>query len=240
MGKCHIPVLSVSRRSLRKGRTVGRSDRIKAQTRQILHGIRRSHSTANSKRRKATRSLALPLYQPLRRRSSIRVLIVSPGVPQDQIVCSLRVIGDINHRCVNTNKATTYEAISYVWGTPHDNTEILCDGHSVSVTRNLADVLQRVRRRDQPRCVWADAICIDQGNVVEKGFQVGMMGEIYGKAERVLIWAGKDEGSNARSAFRLMKEISQGGIISQVSLELLKLEMDDLSELTSPIGDHAI
>ncbi|KAK0616470.1 heterokaryon incompatibility protein-domain-containing protein [Immersiella caudata] len=38
--------------------------------------------------------------------------------------------------------------------------------------------------------LWVDALCIDQNNLAEKSLQVGMMGSIYGSAERVLIWLG--------------------------------------------------
>jgi len=38
--------------------------------------------------------------------------------------------------------------------------------------------------------VWADAICIDQEDMKEKVVQVGMMGEIYERAEGVVVWLG--------------------------------------------------
>jgi hypothetical protein len=40
--------------------------------------------------------------------------------------------------------------------------------------------------------LWADAICIDQGNVEERCFQVTLMGEIYSRAERVVLWLGPE------------------------------------------------
>lgn len=40
------------------------------------------------------------------------------------------------------------------------------------------------------------------------------MEQIYRKAERVLIWAGEDEGYDARSAFALLKEIANGTIVA--------------------------
>jgi hypothetical protein len=39
--------------------------------------------------------------------------------------------------------------------------------------------------------LWADAICIDQTNLDERGEQVQIMGQIYAQAERVLIWLGE-------------------------------------------------
>ena len=137
-----------------------------------------------------------------------------PGAPNDQIVCSLHIIRDIDQRRSATGSRTAYEAISYVWGSPEDRSTINCDGKTVEVTRNLAAALRRLRWFDRARLIWADAICIDQGNIAERGHQVRLMEQIYRKAERVLIWAGEDEGYDARSAFALLKEIANGTIVA--------------------------
>lgn len=39
--------------------------------------------------------------------------------------------------------------------------------------------------------LWADAICIDQGNLDERKRQVGLMDYIYTRASTVLIWLGR-------------------------------------------------
>jgi hypothetical protein len=39
--------------------------------------------------------------------------------------------------------------------------------------------------------LWADAICIDQGNLEERKRQVGLMDYIYTRASTVLIWLGR-------------------------------------------------
>jgi hypothetical protein len=39
---------------------------------------------------------------------------------------------------------------------------------------------------------WADQICIDQTNVAERGHPVGLMGSIYGHAERVFAYVGPE------------------------------------------------
>ena len=46
--------------------------------------------------------------------------------------------------------------------------------------------------------VWADGICINQGDVHEKEAQVQLMGDIYSKAEKTIVWLGEEaDGSNA-------------------------------------------
>ncbi|KAK4444394.1 heterokaryon incompatibility protein-domain-containing protein [Podospora aff. communis PSN243] len=62
---------------------------------------------------------------------------------------------------------------------------MLLDGEAVEVGLNLAYALAALRT-NEPRVLWADALCIDQGNEGEKAHQVGLMREIYRKAETVL------------------------------------------------------
>lgn len=45
------------------------------------------------------------------------------------------------------------------------------------------------------RYYWIDAICIDQENELDRGHQVGMMGDIYGGASRVIAWLGSSSAS---------------------------------------------
>lgn len=56
-------------------------------------------------------------------------------------------------------------------------------------TWNGRDTTQRVEGW-RHRYYWIDAICIDQGNDLERGHQVNMMGDIYGGAACVIAWLG--------------------------------------------------
>jgi len=96
-----------------------------------------------------------------------------------------------------------YEAISYVWGESTNKVRIECNGEPLNITRNLAAALTRFRLPDRARALWADALCINQGNVPEKESQVEMMGDIYRHAKTVLIWLGwENEPENATNAWR--------------------------------------
>jgi Heterokaryon incompatibility protein (HET) len=44
------------------------------------------------------------------------------------------------------------------------------------------------RYLDRPRILWADAICINQADTVDKNHQVATMADIYSKAKRVHAW----------------------------------------------------
>jgi hypothetical protein len=76
------------------------------------------------------------------------------------------------------------------------------------VTKNLFEALQCFRSRSvgDKLLLWADAVCIDQSNLVERADQVRIMGEIYQKASSVWIWTGKSD-ENSREAFRIIREV---------------------------------
>ena len=131
---------------------------------------------------------------------AFRYLILNPGVREDPLTCSLHTsfIGE-----------TRYESVSYVWGTDQRDHNILCDGKILKITPNLYKVLQRVRLPDVPRNLWADSICINQENLQEKGRQVTIMGQIYRKADRVLICLGSVGEEHGPAALSLLHDVCE-------------------------------
>ncbi|KAL3587424.1 hypothetical protein FPOAC2_13321 [Fusarium poae] len=67
---------------------------------------------------------------------------------------------------------------------------ISIDGCDLSVRENLYAALSHLRDRSIERIIWIDAICINQGDLKEKGQQVQSMAKIYSKASRVIVWLG--------------------------------------------------
>lgn len=88
-----------------------------------------------------------------------------------------------------------YLALSYCWGDTRITREIIVNGHSIHVTVNLEAALRQLRNC---HCIkhgykiWADAICIDQNNLEERGQQVSRMRDVYSSAWHVVIWLGAD------------------------------------------------
>ena len=140
-------------------------------------------------------------YQQLPKGRWIRLLRLFPSKHGGSLECELFV--------VQVDVVPQYEAISYVWGDPSQTTSILCDNHLIHITANLHGVLRQIRHASEARIVWADAICIDQANDVEKGHQVNLMGLIYSKASRVLIWLGEDAQRRAATAFRFIVDFNR-------------------------------
>ncbi|KAL6691238.1 heterokaryon incompatibility domain-containing protein [Trichoderma pleuroticola] len=129
-------------------------------------------------------------YVPLVRPLEIRVLILHPGNKASPLECTLE------HRRLGSSKAK-FDALSYVWGDPAVTAEITCNNKQRSVGRNLYDALERLRLPGEERVLWIDALCINQADNREKTQQVRLMGQIYSKAQRVLIWLGNNEAIQA-------------------------------------------
>lgn len=56
--------------------------------------------------------------------------------------------------------------------------------------RILHSALVHLRSERRVRLLWVDAVCVNQQDVEEKTEHVGMMREIYEKAETANIWLG--------------------------------------------------
>ncbi|KAF2202117.1 HET-domain-containing protein [Delitschia confertaspora ATCC 74209] len=134
----------------------------------------------------------------------IRLLVLSPGDPDAPITCSTDTVSLLDF--------PSYEALSYVWGSPLDPPSITFNGHErFPVTANLFTALKYLRYRDRKRVLWVDAVCINQKDIEERNAQVRLMGEIYKGARPVLVWLGQeDEGSD--EALGLLSSLDQESI----------------------------
>jgi hypothetical protein len=83
-----------------------------------------------------------------------------------------------------------YEAISYCWGTDVMDHWASVDGRKLPITKNLDAALRQTRRPDLARALWADSICINQKDNVEKGYQVALMGQIYETSRCTIVCLG--------------------------------------------------
>ena len=114
-----------------------------------------------------------------------------------------------------------YTAISYSWGhaTPARTTaadqkmevqfpggDVETESRSVSLplSQTLTDLFHSLLRGHASATVWVDAICINQHDKIEKGFQVDQMGDVYSRADQVLVWLGTSTPASA-AAFRFMQ-----------------------------------
>ena len=91
-----------------------------------------------------------------------------------------------------------YEAVSYTWGGENDDSSpcrpIFVGPYwdVLMQTENCWEMLRYVRPWRGHRMIWVDAICIDQGDIVERARQVENMRRIYADCLRVIIYLGSD------------------------------------------------
>ncbi|KAK7743526.1 hypothetical protein SLS53_004060 [Cytospora paraplurivora] len=132
------------------------------------------------------------VYSPIdSSKEKIRVIHLLPGEFDDEINIELATI------CLIIDPPPHYDALSYVWGTAQSRTPALVNGKAFTITSNLDVALRYFRDKVVEKVLWVDAVCINQGDNVEKGPQVQLMGQIYSKAAQVLIWLGPAaDGSN--------------------------------------------
>jgi len=91
---------------------------------------------------------------------------------------------------VRLSDKPSFRALSYVWGPPSFTKSIaLRDGYTHGITESLFAFLT-ILCATEAITVWADQICIDQNDPVEKGHQVALMSAIYRQAIRVFGWLG--------------------------------------------------
>jgi hypothetical protein len=117
---------------------------------------------------------------------TIRLLKLLPGKTPEHINCQLQ------QATVDDN----FTAISYVWGTDPPTERISVNGQSFLVRRNLYQCLLHVRDKSLEKCLWIDAICVDQANLHERSSQVMLMDRIFGNAGTVVAWLGTNTANN--------------------------------------------
>ena len=140
-------------------------------------------------------------YQSLMGKTSIRLLRVACQVPEGTDLDEFELFE------VDLSDNPVYEALSYTWDRPPFTGALSTRCGSIQIPQNLADALHRLVSAGEAKYLWADAVCIDQKNVSERGSQVAIMGRIFQQASRVLVWLGPGDELTAH-VFDLFKALS--------------------------------
>ncbi|KAK0638608.1 heterokaryon incompatibility protein-domain-containing protein, partial [Cercophora newfieldiana] len=124
-----------------------------------------------------------------RNKEEIRLLVIEFGEMADPLACTLQ-------KASFADGKPSFAAISYVWGDAKDVVPVVINGDERRITRSLANILRQLRAPpgrvapDGRMRIWADGICINQSDDVEKSHQVGLMGKIYSECEMTLVFLG--------------------------------------------------
>jgi hypothetical protein len=122
-----------------------------------------------------------------------------------------------------------------VGGLPGDYAEIIINGASVTVGKNLEQALRTLREIPEianGTRVWVDALCINQQDVDEKNVEVKRMGEIYRKADRVLSYVGgeEDESGQILEFMDAIGEVVQrANVLAPITLGFIKNIRPDMA-----------
>ena len=154
-------------------------------------------------------------YTPLKNKDSIRLLKVEPknSTFGRYLECDLVE--------VSLSVRPGYEAISYTWGDCILSAALNTKTGIIKITNNLATALSAFRWKDEPRYLWADAVCINQEDVLERGSQVAIMSQIYHNARCVLVWLGPgdDRTDHVYNLLRQLSSASKDYGVDPVSIE---------------------
>lgn len=180
-------------------------------------------------------------YAPLPGNDFIRILVLKPSTDRDAPLQSSLQIARLDH------DDYPYDALSYTWGAPVFSHMLYIEGippsndpsnggfYSMKITPNLAEMLRNMRDPHHPRRFWADAVCINQKDDVEKSNQIPLMFRIYQQAFRVAIWLGDSVEDQKRMRMLNLfarRRVRQTEIVSTMSYDELKSEKEAVHRLT--------
>ncbi|KAK5655911.1 hypothetical protein OQA88_5450 [Cercophora sp. LCS_1] len=171
-------------------------------------------------------------YSPLLKQGNTRLLRLLPHRDMDApIQCHL-----FEYPLQEPNRGThLYDALSYVWGSEDDKLPAFIqsddkgDGSAgnngrLLVTANLHAALSHLRDRLLERVMWIDAVCINQKDDDEKGWQVQSMAKIYACATRVIVWLGEaasDSDEALQAIQKAAKEQRKDQIIDKLTQQAI-------------------
>ncbi|PNP53740.1 hypothetical protein THARTR1_05864 [Trichoderma harzianum] len=133
------------------------------------------------------------------RDGDIRLLTILPDEWAADIRCEISV--------VSLNDTPKYVALSYVWGGAFQDGTLHINGHEQRIGRSLETALRYYRRSGWSMPLWADAVCINQGDVAERSSQVSIMDLIYSSAATVFVVLGAGVDLAADDYFAKVKEL---------------------------------
>jgi hypothetical protein len=163
---------------------------------------------------------------------TIRLLEIQPGRQPEALRC----------RLVEFSLSTdpVYSAISYEWGISNVYVTISLNNKPFGIRPNLWAFLMHIRDPELTKVVWVDAVCINQNDMTERGAQVAMMGEIYNRAQSVLIWLGARE-SRIRSSLMAINELfREQGLDFATVLVCGLVQHDELGNVVGRVGAEGV
>ncbi|KAF5013715.1 hypothetical protein FDECE_314 [Fusarium decemcellulare] len=132
-------------------------------------------------------------YQDLKPESnSIRLLRIKPPTCWD-VIKTEPIKCDLLDEIPLDSVKGKYTTLSYCAGSPKNIEQVVVDGICFNAFANLGHALRQARHFWKDKfdkrelLLWADQICINQNNPLERSHQVKLMRDIYSSCEQVLV-----------------------------------------------------
>lgn len=154
-------------------------------------------AVTNTDTNHAVENSGLYSYGQLKSRREIRLLELSPG--KDDMLLE----GAIHH--VPIDSPGSFWAMSYTWGAAPPTFSLNTPKGSIPITASLHSALRCIRERGESILLWADAVCINQEDSLEKSIQIRLLPTIFQSAERVIAWIGSERDNSHRVMETLMQ-----------------------------------
>ncbi|KAK8009845.1 hypothetical protein PG990_008810 [Apiospora arundinis] len=162
-------------------------------------------------------------YAPLPK-GFIRILELFPGKTGEIISFDL-------YQVELKNENTRFDALSYEWKGKVGTVPVQCNQDRLLITPNCKAALEVLRKENDTRMLWIDAICINQDDEEERSTQVAMMTSIYETANTVLMWLGQKE-KYSELAFSNVLTLAQAWEESQKDEHSLEREILQKATIT--------
>lgn len=172
-----------------------------------------------------------------RARDHIRILKLFPGTFNADLEGNIirQPIRSEHVRGSKREALVPYEALSYSWGpkAPNKHMKIVAESSSfhIEIRPNLDQALRHLRHPKEPRCLWVDAICINQRDEAEKSEQIPQMSWIYSRATSVAVWLGQESHGSAQAMEFVRRFLKLEEFDSLVRDSLTSKDWAALSEL---------
>ncbi|KAK4206208.1 heterokaryon incompatibility protein-domain-containing protein, partial [Rhypophila decipiens] len=139
------------------------------------------------------------IYHPLKKTRDIRLLKLEAGRGSDDLA------GTIIHASLDELASVEFHALSYRWGPNLKPKSISTPDGRLDITLSLWKALLSIRDADSPKTVWADAICINQADNMEKSIQIRLMSQVFQTASKVYAWLGEEEDDSSHAMQALLR-----------------------------------
>jgi hypothetical protein len=171
--------------------------------------------------------------------NDIRILKILSGSKDGTLRCMLFPSALPSSKSRSKYQSYPYIALSYFWGIDDpihpvemfDDTGVrestaagqLPTGRKFYIRKNLDAALRQFKHPRRDICVWVDALCINQSDVIEKKAQVSRMHEVYSEAQEVVVWLGEGN-EETRKTFELLRSILNLEKLDKLIKEKIKPE----------------